>query len=145
MSKNTVWIDTNVIIRFITADHPEMTMETADLMQKAETGQITLKVAAIIVAECCWVLQSAHYNFSSHDIATVLISFINADGIETEEKETVLKALEQYSRHSVDFIDAYLAEHARSVGPGYVTTFNSKHFTKLEINFDRPANVKLPF
>lgn len=135
------WIDTNIIISFLTADHPVMTPETIALMKKAEEGEIQLKVAPLIVAECCWVLQSPHYGFSSAEIAEVLLSFLNAEGLIVEEKEVVLRALEQYAAQHVDFIDAYLAEHAKAVGLGQITTYNSKDFSKLLVPYSTPSEI----
>lgn len=134
-----VWIDTNIIIRFITADHARMTAETAQLMAKAEQGAMTLKVAAMIVAECCWVLESSHYGFSKSEIAAVLASFLTAKGIEAEEENVVINALETYAEQNIDFIDAYLAEHAKARAPGYIITYNASDFKKLDIQFDDPT------
>lgn len=139
LSDSKAWIDTNIIIRFITADHPRMTEETAQLMEKAETGEVTLKVHAMIVAECCWVLESSYYGFSKSDIASVLTSFLTAKGIEAEEENVVIRSLERYAEYNVDFIDAYLAEHAKARHPDYIITYNAKDFAKLEVRFNEPT------
>lgn len=139
LSDSKAWIDTNIIIRFITADHPRMTAETAQLMAKAEAGAVTLKVAAMIVAECCWVLESSQYGFSKNEIAAVLTSFLTAKGIEAEEEHVVIRSLKRYAEHHVDFIDAYLAEHAKARDPSYVITYNAKDFKKLDVRFNEPT------
>lgn len=133
------WIDTNIIIRFVTADHAAMTPECADLMKSAEEGTITLKVPAMIIAECCWVLQSPRYQFSPRNIAKVLIDFLAADGIEADEKETLILALRAYADVGVDFIDAYLAAHARNSTTQQIITFNAKDFDKLKSTHARPS------
>jgi predicted nucleic-acid-binding protein len=137
----TVWIDTNIIIRFITSDHPIMTPETALLMKQAEDGHIILKVASMVIAECCWVLQSPHYQFAPSDIAGVLTSFITANGIEMDEKDVIIHALDRYSMNEIDFIDAYLAEHVKAVGSEPIITYNTKDFQKLNITFYTPSQL----
>jgi predicted nucleic-acid-binding protein len=137
----TVWIDTNIIIRFITSDHPNMTPETALLMKQAEDGHIILKVASMIIAECCWVLQSSHYQFAPSDIAGVLTSFITANGIEMDEKDVIIHALDRYSMDQIDFIDAYLAEHVKAVGSEPIVTYNMKDFQKLNVSFYTPSQL----
>jgi len=139
--KRMVWIDTNIIIRFITADHSSMTPEVARLMKKAEDGQIRLKIPSMIIAECCWVLQSNPYRFSPSDIAGVLTAFIAADGVDMDEKNVILDALDLYSRTSVDFVDAYLSAHANANGADTVVTFNAKDFRKMKSDFKRPDEV----
>ncbi|MEX2416607.1 MAG: PIN domain-containing protein [Paenibacillaceae bacterium] len=141
MRTPTVWIDTNIIIRFITSDHLIMTPETALLMKQAEDGLIILKVASMVIAECCWVLQSPHYQFSPSDIAGVLTSFITARGIEVDEKDVIIHALDRYSTNHVDFIDAYLAEHVKAVGSEPIITYNTKDFQKLNVTFCSPAQL----
>lgn len=138
---NTVWIDTNIIIRFLTSDHPTMTPETAVLMKRAEDGQIKLKIVSMIIAECCWVLQSPQYNFSPSDISSVLITLITASGIEMDEKDVILEALENYSKYHVDFIDAYLAARARIENPAYIITYNTKDFRNLGVNVSKPTDI----
>ena len=143
MAVRKIWVDTNIIIRFITSDHPEMTKESADLMKKAENGDVILKVAAMVVAECCWVLNSNHYGFAKKEIGEVLAAFLTAKGIEAEEELVVLKALEHFSVQNVDFIDAYLAEHVKASNPDYIVTFNATDFDKLNVLHNRPSEIRI--
>jgi predicted nucleic-acid-binding protein len=143
LSPPIIWLDTNIIIRFITADHPVMTPEVAAFFLRAEKGQIKLKIASMIIAECCWVLQSPHYNFSPSDIASVLTSLLITKEIDMEEKDVVIQALNLYSMHQVDFIDAYLAAHAKENGQGIIATFNTKDFQKLNVSCNRPSALLL--
>jgi predicted nucleic-acid-binding protein len=135
-----VWLDTNVIIRYITADHPTMTPETAQLMERVERGEVKLKLASIVIAECCWVLQSRTYGFRPSEIANVLVAFLGAVGVEAEEREVLIRALERYAADDVDFVDAYLAEHAKDVGPPVIATFNERDFAQLNISYHRPSD-----
>jgi predicted nucleic-acid-binding protein len=139
LAPHVVWLDTNVIIRYITADHPTMTPETAQLMERVDLGEVKLKLASIVIAECCWVLQSRTYGFRPSEIANVLIAFLGADGIEAEEREILIRALERYAADNIDFIDAYLAEHTKAVGPPVIVTFNDRDFAKLNITYHRPS------
>lgn len=139
----TVWIDTNIIIRYITADHPIMTPEVSLLIKKAEDGQIILKVASMIIAECCWVLQSSYYHFTPSDIAEVLTAFILADGIDMDEKDVIIHALDHYATTQVDFIDAYLAALANAMGNESIVTYNAKDFQKLNVSHCRPGEIEI--
>jgi predicted nucleic acid-binding protein len=139
--KNRYWLDTNIIIRFVTGDHPTMSPEVTKLMQHAEDGQITLKVSPQVIAECCWVLRSARYGFSPMDISRVLSSFVLAEGIETDELDTVLYALDRYAITQVDFIDAYLAALSITGDQDPVVTFNIKDFRKLNVACCQPSQV----
>ncbi len=135
------WLDTNIIIRFVTADHPVMSEECRQLIHQAHTGEIRLKVASMVLAECCWVLKSSMYAHSPRDIAHVLLSFLAINGIEAEESEVVMLALEDFANLNVDFIDAYLSRKSKQSGANPIITCNKKDFDKLNAKHISPAFV----
>ncbi|KJS49581.1 PIN domain-containing protein [Desulfosporosinus sp. BICA1-9] len=133
-----LWLDTNVIIRIITGDPQEMAQEAEDMILKVEMGELVLRLSAIVVAECCWVLES-FYEAQPTDISDTLLKFTNAIGVETEEKPVVQQALLDFSAKKVDFVDAYIAAHAKANPPEDVVTWD-KHYNRLDISHDRPGN-----
>lgn len=133
-----LWLDTNVIIRIITGDPRELADEAEKMIQKVEGGELILRLTPLVIAECCWVL-SSYYEADPEDISEALFKFTNGIGVETEEKLIVQKALRDYAAKNVDFIDAYIAAHAKANPPEDVVTWD-KHFKKLDIHHDRPGN-----
>jgi len=131
-----LWVDANVLLRFLTGDPPEMAERSARLMSKAEDGEIVLVVSAMVVAEVIWVLKS-FYSFSFKDIARVVIPLISADGLETEDCALMVQAIELAQEKNVDFIDAVLAlkavRHEESV-----CSFDN-HFKRLPAHRVVPA------
>ncbi|BCJ87761.1 PIN domain-containing protein [Effusibacillus dendaii] len=134
-----VWVDTNVIISFLTKDSNGI--EAAQLMEKVQSGEVTLKVPSIVIAECCWVLEGPRFGYTPSDIATTLTHLIYADGIEVDEKSVILESLQNYAAHGIDFTDAYMAAHSRANPPDHVATFNIKDFQKLGITVSRPKDI----
>ena len=61
-----------------------MAQEAEDMILKIEMGELVLRLSAVVVAECCWVLES-FYEALPSDIADTLLEFTNAIGVETEE------------------------------------------------------------
>lgn len=108
-----VWADSNVLIRIITGDPPKMAEEVKELTRKVDQNQVVLKIASIVMAECCWVLESL-YGYNPPDIARALTNIINAKGMDGEEKPIVLAALRDYDQQHVDYIDAYIAVKVRA-------------------------------
>lgn len=104
---NAYWVDANVLLRLITNDPPDLAERAARLANRAEQGEITLKVTSIVVAEVVWVLIS-FYGYSREQVAEVLIALLTADGIVLELTEQVIAALDRMASLNVDFIDAYL-------------------------------------
>lgn len=124
------WLDANVVLRFLTADHEEMYAKARALMARAERGEVRLRLAPLTVAEIVWTLDS-FYRLARRDIADKLAQFIVADGVEAEERLVLLQALRDYRDKNVDFADAYLARHAEQSGVTRIYTFDQKHFSRL--------------
>ncbi|AGT32653.1 twitching motility protein PilT [Geobacillus genomosp. 3] len=133
-----LWIDTNVVIRIMTGHPQELAEEVGDMLQKVEAGELILRLNPLVVAECCWVLASV-YQASPSDISAALLKFTDGIGIETEEKDVVQQALRDYGEKKVDFIDAYIAAHAKANPPEDVVTWD-KHVRRLNIRHGRPKD-----
>ncbi len=130
-----LWVDANVILRFITGDPPEMAAKTLELMTRAEKGEIGLRLSHIVLAEIVWVL-SSFYKYPKKDIAESLTFFICADGIYPENQDLLIQALKDMANKNVDFVNAYLAALARSREEGICSFDND--FRKLDVNLVIP-------
>ena len=107
----------------------------ARLAERAERGEIRLKVLPIVVAEVVWVL-SSFYKYSRVQVAEVLLELLIADGVDLQEAEQVLSALKQMAKLNVDFADAYLAEVGRREGEAVVSF--DRDFRRLDVAWIEP-------
>jgi predicted nucleic acid-binding protein len=130
-----LWVDANVLLRFITGDPPEMAQRALRLIERAELGEVTLRLSPLIVAEIVWVLGS-FYRYPRTQIAEVLLPLVTARGVNLEAAEQVVAALDRMATANVDFIDAFLAENARSEG-GAVASFD-REFSRLGVDWVEP-------
>ncbi len=129
------WVDANVLLRFLTGEPPQLAARALRLMQRAEQGEITLRLSPIVVAEVVWVL-SSFYRYSRAQIADILLPLIASDGIALDELQQVTAALNLMASANVDFIDAYLAEVARKTGE-IIVSFD-RDFKRLGISWIEP-------
>ena len=53
----TAVLDANVILRLLLNDHETLTPAAMKMFQRAETGDLSLILTPLIVAECCYVLR----------------------------------------------------------------------------------------
>lgn len=127
-----VWIDTNVVLRYLLQDHHELFKKARKIMLEAEQGKLKLLVAPITIAEVVWTLEW-FYKIPKNQIADILSAFICADGVEAEEGDVILFALKSYKEYNVDFIDAYLFHHMVKLGNNKIFTFDKKHFSRLDV------------
>ena len=129
------WLDANVLLRFLTGSPPELAERAAGLLERAQRGEISLRVHSVVVAETVWVLES-FYGYSKEDISGVLIPLLQQPALRVEGARTVVRALEAMAQKNVDFADALLAETARSRG-GSVASFD-KDFRRLGVEWREP-------
>lgn len=106
-----LWVDANVLLRFLTGEPQNLAERAARLMSRAERGEVVLIVPALVIAEVIWVLKS-FYRRSFEDIAEVMVSLMGADGIEVEDRDVLVQAVELARAKNVDFVDAVLALQA---------------------------------
>lgn len=108
----TVWVDTNVLLRFLLNDVPDQWKRADALMRQAAAGKLVVHVSVVVVAEVVAVL---HHTFRKPlpDIARVVGGMLSARGVSVEDGAIVLEALRRSGELKVDFVDAYVAMRAR--------------------------------
>jgi len=92
-------IDTNVVVRFLTADDRRQARAARSAI---EAGDIF--VATTVLLESEWVLRSA-YGFSSAQIAGALRGLAGLTGVTVEEPQVLARALD-WHESGMDFADA---------------------------------------
>lgn len=92
-------VDTNIIVRYLTADHPEQ-FATARALIDGEN----VFVATTVLLETEWVLRSA-YRFSRERVVAALAAFAGLPRVTLEDAAMAAKALE-WMRSGLDFADA---------------------------------------
>ena len=124
-----VYVDTNIILRFITGSPADQASQAKRLFNAAEQGEVSLVLDEIALAESVWVLSSL-YKFSRDAIRDVLQVIIASPGIEMNDEMGALLALTLYADLNVDFEDALISVHMGRDGIEEIYTFD-KHFSRL--------------
>jgi len=138
-SRRNVWVDANVVLRFLTGSPPEMA-EQARLFFSRVGADLQVRVSPITIAEIVWTLES-YYGFDRKRIGEVVSAFCRSPGVLVLEQDAILEALADYSAKNVDFADAYLAAQVIRYGAGVVATFDEKHFSRPKVQTARPDLV----
>jgi predicted nucleic acid-binding protein len=125
-------LDTNVIVRFLTGDHPAHSPRSRNLFARAAAGDVTLIVTDLALAETAWVLQS-FYSLDRNAITAALKDLIDSAGIEVENKARLLSALRNFAQTDVNFVDTH---HAA------VAAAESIAIASFDRDFDQFAAVK---
>lgn len=115
----TAFVDTNVLIRHLTGDPPDMAAHATALLASGER----LLLADLILAECVYVLES-FYEVRRTRVALVMRSALALPSIQTVNAALLLRALEVYETDRADFAEAYLVALAEASGVGEIASFD---------------------
>lgn len=131
-----LWLDANVLLRFLTGDPEDLAARSQRLMARAEAGEVTLYLSELVLAEVIWVLKS-FYRHSMAEIAEVISALVSAPGIRVDDRENTVRAVELARDKNVDYIDAALALGAAARGET-VCTFDETDFKRLPARWMSP-------
>jgi len=99
-------VDTNIIVRYLTADHPEQFAKASALIHGED-----VYVCTTVLLETEWVLRRG-YRFSRGQIIVALTAFAGLPRVTLEDPALAAKALD-WMRRGMDFADAlHLAKAA---------------------------------
>lgn len=126
----TCFIDTNLLIRYLTNDDPKKADRVDQLLEKAANGKIKLMTAEIVLAEVVWVLES-FYHLEKTRIAEMLKAILSTPGLEVLNGRMVENALPYYSLQNVDFVDAYIVALMQKQNITGIYSFDKKHLDRI--------------
>ena len=113
------FLDTNVLIRHLTGDPPELAARATAALARGEP----LLLTDLVLGECVYVLES-YYKVERARVAELLRSAIALPAIEALDPTTLVRALEVYELDRVDFAEAYLVAQAEATGINEVLSFD---------------------
>jgi len=92
-------VDTNIIVRYLTADHPEQFAKASALIRGED-----VYVCTTVLLETEWVLRGG-YRFGRDRIIAALTAFAGLPRVNLEDPALAAKAL-NWMRSGMDFADA---------------------------------------
>ncbi len=123
------FLDTNVILRFLLKDNPDLFQKAKNYFQKAKQNKLALVVVPQVVFEVNYVLAGV-YSFAKTKRVKVIKQIVSAAALRVERREILLKALDKYKECNIDLVDIYLWCLARQE-KGEVVSFD-EDFKKLQ-------------
>jgi len=105
------FVDTNVIIRYLTQDNPDQSRRAYQFLRGIQAGQLTATTSESVVVEVVQVLASKTlYNLPRSTIRDRLLPILRLRGLKVPQKRRVMRALDLYVAHPfLDFVDALTA------------------------------------
>ena len=128
------FLDTNVILRYLTRDDEVKAEACYRLFQRVKRGQEELFVCEAIVSEVVYVLSSlrAPYRLSHEEIRARIIPILTLRGLKLPQKNVYLRALDLYATSPyLDFEDALAVSHMEQRGITEIVSYD-KDFDRIE-------------
>jgi len=130
-----LWLDTDVILRYLLADHPDQSERALAVFESAERGEVELRILTYVICETVYVLEGQAY--TRREIHDALSRLMAIPGVRVDDGSAVQVALTWYRDKGVDFGDALLYAQCCD-GGGTALTFNEKHFRRLGTEWTQP-------
>lgn len=102
------FLDTNIILRYLTLDNPSKAQKCDILFQRVASGKEILFTSALVIAKVAWELEKS-YKLPKTKISDLIQKILNTPHIECDEKDVLMAAAGLYQLKNIDFIDAYNA------------------------------------
>ena len=131
------FLDTNVILRYLTRDDEKKAEACYRLFQAAKRGEETLVTCEAVVAEVVHVLSSTRspYRLSHAEVRDRLVPILSLRGLRISQKRLYLRALDLFAASPfLDFEDALSVAHMRQM--------NIPEIVSYDRDFDRVPAVQ---
>jgi predicted nucleic acid-binding protein len=107
------FLDTNVLIRYLTRDDEKKATAALALLRRIEEGAEKVVISPLVIFETVFTLQKS-YQVSRTQIRDALADIISMRGVEIPTKPLYLHALDLYAEKVISFTDAYNAVYMES-------------------------------
>jgi predicted nucleic acid-binding protein len=105
----TPFINTDVIIRFLTGDDPGKQAAATALFEQVEQGLLTVAAPDTVIADAVYVLSSPRlYHLARSAVQELLGALVQLAYFQVQNKLAVLHALELYGSTRLDFGDTLI-------------------------------------
>ena len=121
------FLDTNVILRYLTKDDESKAEACYRLFQRAGRGEEEIFTCEAIITEVVYVLSShrAPYRLSHEEIRARLVPILTLRGLRLPQKRVYIEALDLYaSSPFLDFEDAVAVAHMEQQGITEIVSYD---------------------
>ncbi|HLH60209.1 MAG TPA: PIN domain-containing protein [Ktedonobacteraceae bacterium] len=105
---STCFLDTNILLRFLTGDDKQKAQKALNLFMRIERGEEKVITSSSVIFEAVFTLQKM-YKLSREEIRDKILPIISLRGVHLADKGLYYRAFDIYVNKNVSFVDAYNA------------------------------------
>ncbi|MBI4028955.1 MAG: PIN domain-containing protein [Candidatus Blackburnbacteria bacterium] len=124
-----IFLDANVILRFILDDNPKLSPKAKSIFQTINQGKTRVFISQMAVHEVVFTLQRT-YKLPKSNIRQKFSELIKSENILVDKREILEKALFFYEDKNISFADAYQAALMLKKKVKKIYSFD-KHFDRF--------------
>ena len=118
-----IGLDTNVLVRYIAQDDPRQAAQAIRLIEEECRESQPGFIAAVVLAELVWVLESC-YGTAKTEIIAVLQRVLRTRQFVVQDAETIWKAVRLFETSPADFADCLIERFGAVYGCEHTATFD---------------------
>ena len=104
------FIDTNILLRYLTRDDEQKAQRTLNLLMKVERGEEKVITSSLVIFETIFTLQR-FYKVPRPRIKELILPIISLRGLQLPGKNVYYQAFDLYITKNISFADAYNAAY----------------------------------
>ena len=131
------FLDTNILLRYLTGDDPRKADACFELLQRIDSGDEEVMTSETVISEVFYVLTRGRggYRVDRAELAERVKPIAAARGLRLPEKGVMLRALDVYKTYPfLDFEDALSVAHMESARIEEIVSYDE--------GFDRVPEVR---
>ncbi len=128
----TSFLDTNILLRYLTADDERKARCALDLLMRVERGEEKIATSSLVIFETVFTLQS-FYKVQRQRIKELLVPVISLRGLHLPGKNVYYQAFDLYVTKNISFADAYNA--------AYMLDEEMEHIYSWDTDFDKIEGI----
>ncbi|MDP2754660.1 MAG: PIN domain-containing protein [Nitrospirota bacterium] len=105
--------DTNVILRYLLEDEPQLYQKASEFFEKVRLGEEKALIIESVLVECIYML-TKFYKVPKEVAVDKLKGFLQYKGIINEDKKELIEAMNIFSNKNIDIVDCILCTKAKS-------------------------------
>jgi predicted nucleic acid-binding protein len=123
------FLDTNVILRHLLADHAEQSPKATAYLGRVEQDEIQMYIADTVIFETVFTLERT-YHQPKAKIRDAMLPLIELPGVILPGKRHFRRVFDHYVTLNLPFADAYHAVLARRLKADGIVSYD-KHFERI--------------
>ncbi len=124
------FIDTNILLRYLTRDDEQKAQRTLNLLMKVERGEEKVITSSLVIFETIFTLQR-FYKVPRPRIKELILPIISLRGLQLPGKNVYYQAFDLYISKNISFADAYNAAYMLSEKVSNIYSWDTD-FDKIE-------------